>query len=143
VDNIEFIARLSGIEDYQVVDVFINGFNLINIISTEEQAIFPLNHISAYPGLYEGIPPLLSLFPKQHFWGKADQCYQIKNRRVAVLESSRTGVPGEWTVSAEIIVDGEKVVWQNFRHEQLNIEYKMVGPFEFELVGYSRALKNK
>lgn len=140
MDKIEFVPRKSIVEDYQVVDIFINGFNLINIISTEEQSLFPNLHISAYPGLYEGIPPLLSLPPKKHFWGIADTCYQIKNKRVAVLESSRTGIPSEWTISVEIEVDGEKVVWRNFRHEQLGFFYDNIQTFEFELVAYKNAM---
>lgn len=131
---------MSTVEDYQVVDVYINGFNLINIISTEEQSLFPMSHISAYPGLYEGVPPLLSLPPKQHFWGIADDCYQIKQKRVAVLESSRTGIPNEWTVSVEIEVDGTKVVWRNFHHEQLGIHYDKLPEYHFELVAYKKAL---
>lgn len=131
---------MSTVEDYQVVDVFINGFNLINIISTEEQSLFPTLHISAYPGQYEGIPPLLSLPPKKLFWGIADKAYQISEKRVAVLESSRTGVPNEWTISVEIEVDGEKVVWKNFRHEQLDFFYENIPPFKFELVAYKKAM---
>ncbi len=140
MDKIEFIPRKSAVEDYEVVDIFINGFNLINIISTEEQSLFPLLHVSAYPGQYEGIPPLLSLPPKQHFWGISENDYQISERRVAVLENGRTGVPGEWTVSVEVEVDGEKVVWKGFRHEQLDMLYENIPPFEFELVAFKKAL---
>ncbi len=140
MDQIEFISRMSSVEDYQVVEIFINGFNLINIISTEEQSLFPLLHVSAYPGLYEGIPPLLSFPPKQHFWGIAEPPYKMSKKRVAVLESGRSGIPSEWTVSTEILVDGEKVVWQNFRQEQLDLLFDSVGPFEFELVAYKKAL---
>ncbi|MEZ4934027.1 MAG: hypothetical protein R2788_18120 [Saprospiraceae bacterium] len=140
MDKIEFISRMSIVEDYQVIDVYINGFNLINIISTEEQSLFPVLHISAHPGQYEGIPPLLSLPPKQHYWGIADNCYQISKGRVAVLESSRSGVPNEWTISVQIIVDGEKVVWKDFYHEQLDIKYENIPSFEFELVAYKKAI---
>ena len=130
-------------EDYQVVDVYINGFNLINIISTEEQSLFPTYSVSAYPGNYEGIPSLFVYSPKKHFWGHADKCYQIGEKRVSVLENGKSGLPDEWTVSAEILVDGEKVIWQNFRHKQLGLKYKSVGPFYFELVAYNKALKLK
>ena len=131
---------MSSIEEYQVVDIYINGFNLINIISTEEQSMFPLLHISAYPGQYEGIPPLLSMPPKQHFWGIAEKPYQKGEKRIAVLESGRSGVPNEWTISVEVEVDGEKVVWKNFYHEQLDMFYEGIPEFEFELVAYKKAL---
>ncbi len=143
MDKIEFITRMSSVGGYQVVDIFINGFNLINIISTEEQSIFPLSHVSAYPGTYEGVQSLHSLPPKQHFWGIANPAYQIADKRVAVLESGRTGVPSKWTVSVEILVNGEEVVWQKFRQEQLSLDYKPIGPFVFELVAYSRALRQE
>ncbi len=140
MDIIEFIPRRSIVEDYQVVDIYINGFNLINIISTEEQSLFPLLHVSAHPGQYEGIPPLLSLPPKQHFWGLAAECYQKSKSRVAVLENSKSGVPNEWTISVDIIVDGEKVEWRHFYHEQLDIKFEGIPAFHFELVAYKKAL---
>lgn len=141
MDQIEFIRRKSNVEDYQVLDIYLNGFNLLNIIEVEEQLLFPKNNISAVPGNYEGIPPLLALPPKQHFWGIADPCYQIAKGRVAVLENGRSGIPTEWTVSVEITVDGEKVTWQGFRQEQVGLLFSGIGPFYFDLSQYNKQLK--
>ena len=113
---------------------------MLNIISTEEHSLFPALHISVYPGLYKGIPPSVSLPPKRHFWGLADPPYQIGRNRVAVLESNRSGAPDEWTVSVEILVDGEKVIWKNFRHEQLDLYYENIPDYFFELVEYKKAM---
>ena len=140
MDQIEFIPRKSTVENYLVVDIYINGFNLINIISTEEQSMFPILHVSAYPGQYEGIPLIYSLPPKQHFWGIAEKPYHKTKKRVAVLESGKSGIPNEWTISVEIEVDGEKVVWKKFYHEQLDIYYEGIPVFTFELVYYKNAL---
>ena len=140
-DNIEFVSRTSNVEDYQVLDIYLNGFNLLNLVEVEERLLFPTNNISAVPGNYEGIPPLLGLPPQKHFWGHAEDCYQITNRRVALLENGRTGIPSEWTISVEILVDGEKVTWRGFRQEQLSLEFFNIGPFYFDLSGYNRALK--
>ena len=140
-DHIEFVPRLSNVEDYQVLDIYLNGFNLLNLVEVEERLLFPHQNISAVPGNYEGIPPLPALSPGKHYWGHAQECYQIAPRRVAVLENGKSGIPSVWTVSVQILVDGEKVTWQNFRQEQLALGFQNIGPFFFDLPAYHRALQ--
>ena len=73
-------------------------------------------------GSNEGIPPLLSLPPKQYFLGKTDDWYQYDKKRVAILENGNSGIPEEWTVSVKVKVDGEKVIWKIFQQEQLKLQ---------------------
>jgi hypothetical protein len=140
-DKIQFVSRMSRVEDYQVLDIFLNGFDIVQIIAAVEQRIFSIHRIQSPAGAYEGIPPLLSLPPKKHFWGIADECYQYDTGRVAILENGFSGVPQEWTISVEIVVDGEKVVWQNFRQEQMGLDFKEIAPFTFDLVEYRAVLE--
>ncbi|MFK7936884.1 MAG: hypothetical protein AB8G22_25445 [Saprospiraceae bacterium] len=143
MDNIQFKSRLSTIEDYQVVDVIINGHNLIDYIRGMEAQWFPILGIKMPPGKYEGVPPLMSLPPKRHFWGFADACYQKEAGRVAVLENGQSGIPEEWTISVEIEVDGEKVIWRDFRQEHTGMVYEHLRDFQFDLVAYRNALKGE
>lgn len=140
MDTIQFKSRLSTLEDYQVTDIFINNYNLIDYIHGMEAQWFPVLGIKMPPGNYEGVPPLMSLPPKRHFWGFAADCYQIENGRVAVLENGQSGIPAEWTISVEISVDGESVQWRKFRQEQLGMVYEHLEGFQFELVAYRNAL---
>ncbi|MEL7022057.1 MAG: hypothetical protein AAGK47_10635 [Bacteroidota bacterium] len=140
MDTIQFKSRNSTIEDYRVTDILINGYNLIEYIRGQEAQWFPVLGIRMPPGNYEGVPPLMSLPPKRHFWGFAAQCYQIEAGRIAVLENGQTGIPAQWTVSVEVVVDGEAVTWRHFRQEQLGMTYKHLEGFRFDLVDYKKAL---
>ena len=140
MDTIRFQSRLSHIEDYQITDIIINNYNLVEYIRGMEAQWFPVLGIKMPPGNYEGIPPLLSLPPRRHFWGFADDCYQKEAGRVAVLENGQTGIPEQWTISVEIVVDGETVTWQHFRQEQTGMVYEHLRAFTFDLVDYRNAL---
>ena len=143
-DQIVFKSRMSLLEDYQVLDIYINGFNLIDILKEME---LPFASIEGHPqlaGHYEGIPPLICLPPSKHFWGQPSMKeYDYKNGRVALYENKSSGIPGEWTITAQIDVDGEAVRWSALQHVQRpKWDYRPVNYWAFDLVAYRDALAN-
>lgn len=143
MDQITFRRKKSSLEDYQVIDIFINGNNLIELLKEIE---LPFASIEGHPemaGHYEGIPPLLSLPPHKHFWGVASvEDYQYPERQVALFENKSSGIPGEWTFTARIDVTGESVKWSDFRQQHRpKWDYSPFGTWTFDLVAYRNALR--
>ncbi|MEL6674814.1 MAG: hypothetical protein AAFR61_21580 [Bacteroidota bacterium] len=140
LDEIKFVSRGSLVEDYRVLDIYLNGASLKSLIR-EQEVKFLADFGMAFPGVYEGIPSMYGFLPKEHFWGMADPAYQKEPGRVAILENGRSGIPGELTISVEIEVDGETVRWRGFRQEQVGMTFKHIRPFVFDLADYMHALK--
>ncbi len=143
MDDIKFRIRTSSIEDYQVVDIYLNGWNLIDLLYPVE---LPLAHdegLSAMAGCYEGLPPLLSLPPHQHFWGKPSHAdYQLGEQRIVLLENGQSGVPGEWSIACDVEVTGEHITWKNLHKPQRpSWDYSSLGNFQFDLVTFRDALR--
>ena len=142
-DVIEFKTRYSNIEDYQVVDIYINGFNLIDIVKEIELPYASIEGTPELSGSYEGLPPVYCLPPEKHFWGiPSHPDYMYPDGKVALLEYGQSGIPKEWTIICNIDVDGEQVTWQNFEKPQRpGWNYKLLKGFHFELVQYRNALR--
>lgn len=142
-DVIRFKTRYSTIEDYQVVDIIINGFNIIDILKEIELPFASVEGAPELSGNYEGLPPVYCLPPEKHFWGMPSHPdYMYPGGKVAILENGHSGIPKEWTIICKIEVDGEQVIWKGFEKPQRpSWDYKILKGFHFELVQYRDALR--
>jgi hypothetical protein len=143
MDQIEFRTTTSRVEDYKVVDIWINGQSLIDWLRMVEIPYAAAEGQPSLAGMYEGLPPLLVLPPSRHFWGRAQSAYRCgEDGRVSLLEYGLSGVPGEWTLSVRIAVDGQQVSWSGFRQEQRPAwSYEALEAFCFDLSAYRNALQ--
>lgn len=143
MDQIEFRTATSRVEDYKVVDLWINGFSLAHSLRALEQPYANAEGQPSLAGMYEGLPPLLVLPPRQHFWGLADAAYRHgEGGRVSLLEYGLSGVPGEWTLTACIQTAVDRVTWSAFRQERRpDWSYARLGPFRFDRDAYRAALE--
>jgi hypothetical protein len=149
MDIVAFRTVNSNIEDYKVVDIFVNNNRLIDILHQFE---LPLAYQEGAPemaGAYEGLPPLLVLPPANHFWGEASEAYSYPGHKVSLLEYAYSGVPGEWPFVAKIEVGKRVVRWSDFEQvRRLKLKngyqwkYNMLGEFCFDRDQYDMALKD-
>jgi len=142
MDELALRRRSSFLEDYEVVDIYINGINLIDLLRSVEGIYAQQEGQSSLAGAYEGLPPLLTLPPNRHFWGEAQhRDYQYGAQRVSLLEYRYSGVPGDWTFVADIEVGANAVVWRGFEQvKRPDWSYAALGNFEFDLNAYRDAL---
>lgn len=143
MDEISFRVRTSKIEDYQVVDIYLNGWNLIDLVYPIEYPLALAEGVTSMAATYEGLPPLLVLPPNQHFWGQAAHPdYQLAPQRIVLLESGKTGVPGAWSLACDVRVTGEYIFWVNIHKPQRPAwDYSSLGSFQFDLVQFRDALR--
>ena len=143
MDDIVFQTRTSSVEDYQVVDIYLNGWNLIDLLYPIEVPLTTDEGLTGLAGCYEGLPPLLSLPPQQHFWGiPAHDDYQFGQQRISLLENGQSGIPGEWSIACDVEVTGEHISWKNLHKPQRpDWDYSSLGTFRFDLVHFRDALR--
>ncbi len=142
MDIVKFVAVNSFLEDYLVVDILINGYRLIDLLQVVESSFARAEGRKSLAGAYEGLPPLMVLPPKKHFWGEAVADYTTRDGRTVLLEYAFSGVPGDWTFAANIEVTGETVSWSDLGNIQRpGWNYAPLGPFQFDIRQYRDALK--
>ncbi|MFP4089397.1 MAG: hypothetical protein ACLFUB_02640 [Cyclobacteriaceae bacterium] len=146
MDTIEFVTTYSRIEDYKVVEIYINGMSLIDMLRQIETPLAFSEGAPEMAGAYEGLPPLYVFPPSRHFYGKADKAYSHGNK-ISLLEYAFSGVPGEWPFAAQILLSDEQVIWTDFEQLRRNKlknghqwQYDMLGSFVFERRQYDAAL---
>lgn len=141
MDQISFEVTASRIEDYKVVDILINGRNLRAWLAQIEQAAATLEGQSSLAGAYEGLPPLLVLPPKPHFWGRPQPAYR-HGPRTTLFEYALSGVPQDWTFAARIELTGEQVRWHDYRQlKRPHWTYQDLPAFQFDRAQYQAALE--
>lgn len=143
MDQIAFGIATSRVEDYKVVAIWINGRPLIDGLKALEAPYAAAEGQPSLAGMYEGLPPLLVLPPRKHFWGLAEEAYSYGEAgRVSLLEYGLSGVPGDWPFTVRIQVGGEQVSWTDFRQEKRpGWSYAALGSFQFDLSAYRAALQ--
>ncbi len=142
MDTVRFVTVKSFLEDYLVVDIHINGYRLIDILQSVERSFAQKEGRVSLAGAYEGLPPLLVLPPKKHFWGHPEGDYKLEDGRTVLLEYGFSGVPGDWTFAAKIEVDGDYVSWSDLGNVQRpDWDYSGLGSFQFEIRQYRDALQ--
>lgn len=145
MDTIYFEPSNSKIEDYRIVDIYINGINLIDIARQVEFKYTVMEGCPGLAGAYEGLPAIMTLPPSKHFLGQAHNAYSYPDNKAAVLEYAQSGIPGDWTLIAKITVSENAVTWSGF--EQIkrngsdhNTKWYYELEFSFDLGQYSDAL---
>ncbi len=141
LDQISFEITTSRIEDYKVVDILINGRNLRPWLAQAEQAPASTEGQATLAGAYEGLPPLLVLPPRLHFWGRPHADY-LHGQHIALFEYAFSGVPGDWTFAARIEVEAQQVRWHGYRQlKRPHWTYPDLPPFHFDRKQYQAALQ--
>lgn len=147
MDVVGFKTVTSDIEDYKVVDIFINGTRLIDLLCQLEMPLAYQEGVPDMAGAYEGLPPLIVLPPARHFWGEGHPSYTYPDNKISLLEYAYSGVPGEWPFVVKINVGTKVVSWSDFeqpRRSKLKNgylwEYSMMGTFRFDKGQYEMAL---
>jgi hypothetical protein len=148
MDTVEFLTSFSRIEDYKVVDIYINGINLIDMLWQIEMPLAYQEGAPEMAGAYEGLPPLFVYPPAGHFLGKANTAYAYDDGKVSLLEYAYSGVPGEWPFVARIQVEENEISWSAFEQVRRNKlrngyrwHYDMMGTFNFDREQYQDALE--
>ncbi|MEL7120906.1 MAG: hypothetical protein AAFO07_15750 [Bacteroidota bacterium] len=143
MDEIYFDIVKSRVEDYKVVDIYINGWNLIERLHAIELPFAANEGNPSLAGAYEGLPPLMVLPPNKHFWGQGNKDYTLQDGRTVLYEYAYSGVPGEWSFAVKIEVDSEGVSWDAFGNPKRNSWfYGVLGNYQFDLAQYRDALKD-
>jgi len=138
--RISFHSRMSLVEDYQVLDIYIDQINLIDWLGNIELPQAMADEIAYLAGAYEGLPPLMTLPPAKHFFGESHHEYQHKSR-TALLEYAHSGVPGEWTFAVEIVTTKSHIIWRKPTNIQRpNWKYEPLEELEFDRIQYHEAL---
>ena len=145
-DQIHLQVCNSLIEDYKVVEVYINGFRFIDLVYNIEYPYSLLENREGMAGAYEGIPAIFALPPAQHFFGRPVKDYSYPEGKTALLEYAQSGIPGEWTLIARIKVADKTITWSEFeqvkrpRGNGQYWDYADLGEFNFERNQYTQAL---
>jgi hypothetical protein len=141
MDHISFQVRKSHLEDYKVVEPVINGKVLRQWLQRIEAPALQAEAQPTLAGCYEGLPPLLVLPPKPHFWGQAQAAYR-HGSLITLLEYGLSGVPGDWTFAAHITVEAQWVHWQGFTQlKRPDWSYAELGRLTFDQDQYRTALQ--
>jgi hypothetical protein len=141
MDQIAFDITYARTEAYKVVDILINGLNLRHWLAEIEHATAAMEGQPSLAGAYEGLPPLLVLPPRRHFWGLPEAAYRHGDHHTSLLEYAHSGVPGDWRFAARIEVDGHGVTWQDYcQVKRPHWSYQALPVFHFDLVQYQAAL---
>ena len=145
-DHIDFQVTNSLVEDYKIVDVYINGARFISLVHNIEYPYALLEANEGMAGAYEGIPVIFALPPAQHFFGQPVKDYSYPVGKTALLEYAHSGIPGDWTLIARIEVEDKTVVWAAFEQIQRSgkgrqyWDYRDLDKFIFERDQYTAAL---
>ncbi len=147
MDVVEFVTTYSSIEDYKVVDIYINGINFIDILYQLELPLAYQEGLPEMAGAYEGIPPLYAFPPSRHFYGQPAEAYRY-DQKVSLLEYAFSGIPGDWSMVAKISVNDSSVTWSDFEQAKRRKlkngylwQYEELGIFTFDRLQYDEALR--
>jgi fructose 1,6-bisphosphatase len=132
IDTIEFRVELCDFEREKrtVVNIFINGKNLINIIRNIELHQADNVRDDAVAGNYAGLSP-------RELWDEIHSEYQEKT----VLNCT-CGCEGCWDLLAEIGKTEKYVIWRNFQQpHRPKWDYSQMKPYHFDKAQYNTELE--
>ncbi len=140
----EVDAKL-GYEPYEVVDIFINGRNLIEILREIEQPFADREEHPRLAGQYVGLRPEVIFLPSRHFLGDPDDRHENficeHKDKIVIYECGQCGYAGCWPMLVTITVTEETVTWSDFEHAHRSHldnpwRYDSLGPFVFKREQY-------
>ncbi len=145
-DHIYFETRTSAVEDYQVVDIFINYFNLTDELAKIEAPYAEAEGVPRLAGAYEGIPPLIAGLPSRHLLGEPHAAYPHPQGKSVLLVCNESGLAENWAFLAQIQVESDLVIWKNFEqwqrplHAENAWKYETMQALVFDKTQYCQAL---
>lgn len=144
MDRIEFDTSKSKVEDYRVVEIYINGQNLIDLVSRIEYPYAIAEGEPLLSGNYEGLAPLAVIPPSKHFLGHPHPLYKDKQGYTVLLVCGQTGLCDIWSFATKINVWDQEITWSSFYKAQRTgnrlWNYQALGIFKFNKIQYIDAL---
>jgi len=141
-------------EGEDVVDIFVNGRNIIDIIKAVE---LPFAEREGHPdtaGGYEGLPADIVFLPSRHLLDQPDEAYEYGGR-ISILECDSCGYPGCWPFIVRVTVDADRVTWSDFENyhrgregpaqhaEERQWKYDLLKPLVFDRKQYESELTRR
>ena len=141
------VAGSSEYGTYRELQVFIDGRNLIDILTEYEMPFAKAEGHSDLAGAYSGLPDIECT--ESRFLGQSDLEYGIQEDKVAMLDCT-CGHPGCWTWAVRIAVTEKEVIWSDFEQVHRGSDsstvvwdYTKLGPFRFDKDAYvAEVLRN-
>lgn len=122
----------------EIVETFINGRNLRDIVREIEQPFAARDGQPDLAGSYVGLPPEDVFLPSRRFLGERERDYDDEHGRcqIAVLGCG-CGVVGCWPLLVEIVEAEDRVTWRNFRQPfRSGWSFDLLEPFVFDRPQY-------
>lgn len=108
-----------GMQPHSVVDIMINGRNLIEILREMELPFAQAEGHVESAGNYEGLPPEWVFLPSKHLFGEPNEDYHDDDYppgKSAIFGCGTCGVLSCWPFLVRITVGDEVVVWSDFEN---------------------------
>ncbi|TCZ79361.1 hypothetical protein E0485_05735 [Paenibacillus albiflavus] len=143
MDTIQFKVEYSEDQDAQVLGIYINGENLVELIRRYENQFDP-----SIAGGYEGLNIKFLNNIKEHFTGKLNEDDLFYYEGKTLIMGCNCGEPGCWPILIKVIEEDEVIVWNEFEQPHRNEEsasghwdYSKFKPLRFNRKQYEEQLK--
>lgn len=136
-----------GREPHEVVDIFINGRDLRDMVREIEQPFADREKHPVPAGQYIGLRPEVIFLPSRHLLGDPDYrhdafiCEEHQDK-IVIYECGQCGYSGCWPLQVRITASEETITWSDFEQphrcpsEGNAWTYDSFGPFVFEREQY-------
>ena len=116
----------------------VNGIPLPKLVSEFESA----RHYEPAGGYGGIVPKWFNYGPlEKYFLGEYGECNYFKQLSAAYILGCECGEVGCWPLQCRIQVEGNEVVWDQFRQPHRDVrDYSEFGPFVFDGTQYRNAL---
>jgi hypothetical protein len=131
VDTVEFVARPSELR------IIVKGSDLLDLVWAVEH---PGRRRPSRARSYLGLSPGLLVPPSRHFLGEPWDDYHLNGK--PYILGCICGTPACSPLAVRIAVESGTVTWSDFEHGFADRSYDELGPFEFGLSQYVRALEH-
>ncbi|WP_108868789.1 hypothetical protein [Aquimarina aquimarini] len=144
MDTIEFGIVHSNVDDYLTTTIYINGYDLKDILGSIEINQVKKNDDQFMVGAYEGISPFIAFHTHNHFLKDTVNEYIYFDNRFVLLEYINSGIPGDHTIACNIDIYQDTVKWSNFKNfsilSESDFKYEELS-FSFDRKQYEKAIE--
>lgn len=145
MDVLELRKRKSKEFEFEVVDIYINNRNLLDILKKVElpYALAEGKDAVIIAGNYEGLPAEDIFYPSRHIWGEALPIHEYVEGKISLLDCN-CGCYGCWPFQVKISLHDDRVIWSDFEQPHRSLEnwtYKELSPFIFDIKQYEMEWK--
>lgn len=109
MDTINFKVEHSDEHNIQILNIFVNNENLVDLIKE-----FEMQHDPSIAGRYEGLSIYSIYNLKEHFTGRLNENDVFNYQGKTQIIGCNCGEPGCWPLLVKIIEEDEKIIWSEF-----------------------------